>query len=175
MAGMLVDRPRATCLVCPAPRRPRRHAGMIGGLLAALGLALPACAGGSGGEALFEDLTPDADGFITTPSGLRYRVLEQGAGQKPTSRSQVLVHYSTMLSDGTLIDSSYVRGEPEVLAIRGLIRGFQEALRLMPVGSHYEVVVPSRLAYGRRGSGDGLVGPDETLTFDIRLYRIVER
>ena len=140
-----------------------------------LTLSLPGCAGGSGGETLVENLTPDADGFVTTRSGLRYRVIEQGDGAKPTSVSRVLVHYSTKLSDGTLIDSSYVRGEPDILAMRELIRGFQEALRLMPVGSHYEVIVPSRLAYGRRGSGDGLVGPDETLTFDIRLYRIVPR
>lgn len=140
-----------------------------------LTLSLSACAGGSGGETLVEDLTPDADGFITTSSGLRYKVLEQGDGERPTSRSRVRIHYSTKLSDGTLIDSSYLRGEPEVLGMRELVRGFQEALRLMPVGSHYEVVVPGRLAYGRRGSGDGLVGPDETLTFDIRLYEIVGR
>ena len=140
-----------------------------------LSLSFLACAGGSGGEAPVENPTPDADGFITTRSGLKYRVLVQGGGEKPTSRSRVRIHYSTKLSDGTLIDSSYLRGEPEVLGMRELVRGFQEALRLMPVGSHYEVVVPSRLAYGRRGSGDGLVGPGETLTFDIRLYEIVER
>ena len=172
---MLIDSPRAMYPVCPAPRRPRCHAGIVCWLLAALGLTLSACAGGSGGEALVEDPTPDADGFITTRSGLKYRVLAEGAGEKPTSRSRVLVHYSTKLSDGTLIDSSYLRGDPEFLNMRELVRGFQEALRLMSVGSHYEVVVPSRLAYGRRGSGDGLVGPDETLTFDIRLYRILER
>ena len=147
----------------------------IVGVFPVFAAVLLACAGGSGGEALVEDLTPDADGFITTSSGLRYRVLEQGSGEKPTSRSRVLIHYSTKLSDGTVVDSSYLRGEPDVFAVRDLVRGFQEALRLMPVGSHYEVVVPSRLGYGRRGTGDGLIGPDETLTFDIRLYRIVGR
>lgn len=163
-----MESPRATT------RAANRRA-WLGALLGVLSLSLPACAGGGGGEPRVEDLTPDADGFVTTRSGLRYRVLAEGAGEKPTSRSRVLVHYSTKLSDGTLIDSSYLRGDPEVLAMSGLVRGFQEALRLMSVGSHYEVVVPSRLAYGRRGSGDGLVGPDETLTFEIRLYGIVER
>lgn len=138
-------------------------------------LSLSACAGGSGGESLVEDLTPNADGFITTRSGLKYKVVRQGVGPKPTSQSLVLVHYSTRLRDGTLIDSSYERGEPEVIAMEELIRGFQEALQLMPVGSHYQVTVPGRLGYGWRGSGDGLVGPNETLIFEIELYQVQER
>ena len=136
-------------------------------------LATTACA--SGGEPVVEDLTPDADGFITTSSGLRYKILQQGTGPKPTSRDRVRVHYSTTLADGTVIDSSYERGEPDVLAMRELIRGFREALELMSVGSHFEVIVPGRLGYGWSGLGDGLVGPNETLYFQIQLFRIEER
>ncbi len=136
-------------------------------------LAATACA--TGGEPAVEDLTPDADGFITTRSGLRYKVLQEGAGPKPTSRDRVLVHYSTRLADGTVIDSSYQRGQPDVLALRELIRGFREALELMSAGSHFEVVVPGRLGYGWSGTGDGLVGPNETLYFQIQLFRIEER
>lgn len=136
-------------------------------------LAFGACA--SGGQPAVADLTPDAEGFITTSSGLRYRVVQEGDGPKPTSRDRVLIHYSTRLADGTVIDSSYERGQPDVLALRELIRGFREALELMPVGSHYEVIVPGRLGYGWSGTGDGLVGPNETLYFQIQLFRIEER
>lgn len=150
------------------PRRAARHGARLFLLLAAT-----ACA--SGGEPVVADLTPDADGFITTRSGLRYKVLQEGAGPKPTSRDRVLVHYSTSLEDGTVIDSSYERGQPDVLALRELIRGFREALELMSPGSHFEVIVPGRLGYGRAGTGDGLVGPNETLYFRIQLFRIEER
>lgn len=136
-------------------------------------LAATACA--SGGEPVVEDLTPDADGFTTTSSGLRYKVLQEGRGPKPTSRDRVLVHYSTKLADGTVIDSSYERGEADILAMRELIRGFREALELMSAGSHFEVIVPGRLGYGWSGAGDGLVGPNETLYFQIQLFRIEER
>ena len=136
-------------------------------------LAAGACA--SGGEPAVADLTPDADGFISTASGLRYKVLQEGTGPKPTSRDRVLVHYSTRLEDGTVIDSSFERGQPDVLPLRDLIRGFREALELMSPGSHFEVIVPGRLGYGRSGAGAGLVGPNETLYFEIRLLRIEER
>ncbi len=148
-------------------RRARR------GIRLLLLFASTACA--SGGQPAVADLTPDAEGFITTGSGLRYRVVQEGDGPKPTSRDRVLIHYSTRLADGTVIDSSYERGEPDVLALRELIRGFREALELMPVGSHYEVIVPGRLGYGWSGTGDGLVGPNETLYFQIQLFRIEER
>ncbi len=149
-------------------RRALSHAACLVPLLASI-----ACA--SGGEPVVVDLTPDADGFITTASGLRYKVIQEGAGPKPTSRDRVLVHYSTRLEDGTVIDSSFERGQPDVLPLRELIRGFREALELMPVGSHFEVIVPGRLGYGRSGAGDGLVGPNATLHFEIRLLRIEER
>ena len=150
------------------PRRATHH-----GVRLILLLTASACA--SGGEQAVADLTPDADGFITTRSGLRYKVLQEGTGPKPTSRDRVLVHYSTRLEDGTVIDSSYERGQPDVLALRELIRGFREALELMSPGSHFEVIVPGRLGYGWSGVGDGLVGPNETLYFQIQLFRVEER
>ena len=151
--------------------RHARHAHRAASLL----LILYATACASGGEPPVEDATPDADGFVTTRSGLKYKVLRQGTGPNPTTRDLVLVHYSTKLSDGTVIDSSYERGQPEVLAVRELIRGFREALGLMSVGSHVEAIVPGRLGYGWSGTGDGLVGPNETLYFEIELFRIQER
>ena len=135
-------------------------------------LAGTACAGGA--QAPAQAPTPDADGYITTRSGLRYRVISEGTGPKPTARDRVVLHYSSRTEDGTVVDSSYERGAPDVLALRDLIRGFREALQLMSVGSHYQVTVPGRLAYGWDGI-DGLVGPNETLFFEIQLFRIVER
>ena len=136
-------------------------------------LAGTACAGG-GAQAPAEAPTPDADGYITTRSGLKYRIISEGTGPKPTARDRVVLHYSSRTEDGTVVDSSYERGAPDVLALRDLIRGFREALQLMSVGSHYQVTVPGRLAYGWDGI-DGLVGPNETLFFEIQLFRIVER
>ena len=136
-------------------------------------LAGTACAGG-GAQAPVEAPTPDADGYITTRSGLKYRVISEGTGPTPTARDRVVLHYSSTTEDGTVVDSSYERGAPDVLALRDLIRGFREALQLMSVGSHYQVTVPGRLAYGWDGI-DRLVGPNETLFFEIQLFRIVER
>jgi len=136
-------------------------------------LAGTACAGG-GAQAPVEAPAPDADGYITTRSGLRYRVISDGTGPRPTARDRVVVHYSCRTEDGTVVDSSYDRGAPDVLALRDLIRGFREALQLMSVGSHYQVTVPGRLGYGWDGI-DGLVGANETLYFEIQLFRIVER
>lgn len=136
-------------------------------------LASTACAGG-GAQVPAEPPTPDADGYVTTGSGLRYRVISEGTGPRPTARDRVVLHYRCTTEDGTVVDSSYQRGAPDVLALRDLIRGFREALQLMSVGSHYQVTVPGRLGYGWDGI-DGLVGPNATLFFEIQLFRIVER
>lgn len=141
-------------------------------LVLAAGAGTSACASGGGVPiASPADPVPDADGFITTRSGLRYKVLREGTGPPPRARDRVQVHYSCRLEDGTVIDSSYERGAPDVLRPRDLIRGFREALLLMPAGSHFEVIVPGRLGYGRDGI-DGVVGPNETLIFEIELLRI---
>ena len=154
----------------PSPRHPRG----LSAVCSILVLVCTACAGGARGEAAAEDLTPDANGVITTRSGLKYKVLTQGVGPKPTARDRVLVHYFCALTDGTVIDSSYDRGQPDVLALRDLIRGFRDTLQMMAVGSHFRVAVPAHLAYGREGR-EGLVGPDQPLIFEIQLYSIVER
>ena len=155
----------------PITRRPRRHPRFIHGLLV---LGFTACAGGATGGESIEDLTPDADGVITTRSGLKLKVLTQGVGPKPTARDRVLVHYFCALTDGTVVDSSYDRGQPEVLALRDLIRGFRETLQLMEVGSHYRVAVPAHLGYGWEGV-EGLIPPNAPLIFEIRLYSILDR
>jgi len=137
-------------------------------------LVLTACAGGATGEGPSEEPTPNADGVITTRSGLKYKVITQGEGPKPTARDRVVIHYFCALTDGTVVDSSYARGKPDVLALRDLIRGFRETLQLMAVGSHFRVAVPAHLAYGREGV-EGLIGPDEPLVFEIELYSIEDR
>ena len=142
-------------------------------LALAASAAASACASGGGGAPIAEatEPVPDAEGFITTRSGLRYKVLREGTGPAPRARDRVLIHYRCTLEDGTVIDSSYDRDAPDVLRPRDLIRGFREALLLMPVGSHLEVIVPGRLGYGREGI-DGVVGPNETLIFEIEMLRI---
>ena len=149
-----------------------RH--LLAAALAIATLTGAACAGGGGGAPVVEDTAPNADGVITTRSGLKYKVLREGTGRRPNMGDRVLVHYSCTLTDGTIVDSTYRDGEPEVLNIRELVRGFQEALQLMKVGSHFRVAVPAELGYGERGV-EGVVGPNEPLIFEIELQRIVRR
>ena len=111
------------------------------------------------------------EGVTTTASGLQYEVLRQGDGPRPTANQQVRLHYRGTLIDGTEFDSSY-GGEPAVFSTGGLIRGFSEALLLMPVGSQYRVVIPSDIAYGPTGGGP--IGPNETLIFESELLGIVD-
>ena len=113
------------------------------------------------------------EGVTTTESGLQYEVLRQGDGPRPTADDQVRINYKGTLIDGTQFDSSYDRGEPAVFGVGGVISGFSEALQLMPVGSHFRVVIPSDLAYGPQGTG-GDIGPNATLIFEIELLDIVE-
>jgi FKBP-type peptidyl-prolyl cis-trans isomerase FklB len=111
------------------------------------------------------------DGVAVLESGLQYKVVKAGEGKKPTADSTVVVHYRGTLIDGTEFDSSYSRGEPAELGVTRVIKGWQEALSLMPVGSKWQIVVPSDLAYGQRGAG-GAIGPYATLLFDIELLEI---
>ncbi|MDE2877207.1 MAG: FKBP-type peptidyl-prolyl cis-trans isomerase [Gemmatimonadota bacterium] len=166
-----MQRSRATA---PAAHDRRPAGALVHGLLAVSTLLGSACAGGSGSTPVAEEPAPGDDGVITTESGLKYKVLRQGTGRRPLMGDRVLVHYSCSLTDGTVVDSSYQRGEPEVLVIRELVRGFQEALQLMRVGSHFRVAVPGELGYGERGV-EGVVGPNEPLIFEIELQRIVRR
>lgn len=111
------------------------------------------------------------EGVKTLPSGLQYKIIKAGAGEKPGPESQVVVHYRGTLIDGTEFDSSYARGEPVAFGVDQVIKGWQEALQLMPAGSNWQIVVPSELAYGERGAG-GVIGPHATLLFDIELLEI---
>lgn len=111
------------------------------------------------------------EGVVTTGSGLQYKVLKEGNGPKPKAESTVSVHYRGTLIDGTEFDSSFKRGEPATFPVGGVIRGWTEALQLMPVGSKWQLFIPSELAYGERGTG-GVIGPNAVLIFEVELLGI---
>lgn len=112
-------------------------------------------------------------GVKTTESGLQYQVITQGEGKKPAATDKVRVHYVGTLIDGTKFDSSIDRGQPAEFALNGVIKGWTEALQLMPVGSKYKLFVPSELGYGEQGT-PGPIGPNSTLIFEVELLEIVE-
>lgn len=109
-------------------------------------------------------------GVKTTASGLQYEVVTQGTGPTPTADDSVVCHYSGTLLDGTEFDNSYKRGEPITFAVGGVIRGWTEALQLMPVGSKYKLYVPQQLAYGTNDVGSIPAG--SVLIFDVELLEI---
>jgi FKBP-type peptidyl-prolyl cis-trans isomerase len=112
------------------------------------------------------------EGVVTLPSGLQYKILKAGEGRKPTEADTVECHYRGSLVDGTEFDSSYKRGQPVTLKVKGgVIPGWAEALLLMPVGSKWQLFVPPSLAYGARGAG-GPIGPNATLVFEIELVAV---
>jgi FKBP-type peptidyl-prolyl cis-trans isomerase FklB len=111
------------------------------------------------------------EGVVTLPSGLQYKILTAGTGPKPTASDTVVCNYKGTLINGTEFDSSYKRGQPATFPVGGVIKGWTEVLQLMPVGSKWQVVIPSNLAYGERGAG-GVIGPDSTLVFEIELVSI---
>ena len=113
-------------------------------------------------------------GVITLESGLQYEILFEGDGKIPTADDEVKVHYHGTLIDGTVFDSSVERGEPSTFKTTGVIRGWIEALQLMPVGSKWKLYIPNELAYGQRGSGK-VIGPNEALIFEVELLEIIER
>ena len=110
-------------------------------------------------------------GVVVTATGLQYKVLEQGKGKSPTSEDKVVAHYTGKLLDGTVFDSSVERGEPATFPVSGVIKGWQEALPMMKEGAKWQLVIPANLAYGDRGIGN-IIGPNETLMFDIELVSI---
>lgn len=111
------------------------------------------------------------EGVVTTPSGLQYRVITQGIGAKPEARAEVEVHYEGRLTDGTVFDSSYARGEAISFLLAQVIAGWAEGVQLMPVGSKYELTIPYELAYGPQGI-PGVIPPHSTLIFDVELLKI---
>jgi FKBP-type peptidyl-prolyl cis-trans isomerase len=111
------------------------------------------------------------DGVVTLPSGLQYKILTAGTGPKPTASDTVVCNYRGTLINGTEFDSSYKRGQPATFPVGGVIKGWTEALQLMPVGSKWQLVIPADLAYGDRGAGAD-IGPGATLIFEVELLSI---
>jgi len=110
-------------------------------------------------------------GVVTLPSGLQYVILKTGDGPKPTINDKVKTHYHGTLIDGTVFDSSVERGEPISFPVSGVIKGWTEALQLMPVGSKWKLFIPSELAYGDRQAGPK-IGPGSALVFEVELLAI---
>jgi FKBP-type peptidyl-prolyl cis-trans isomerase FklB len=111
------------------------------------------------------------EGVVTLPSGLQYKILRAGTGPKPALTDTVICNYQGTLIDGKVFDSSYQRGQPVTIPVNKVIKGFTEALQLMPVGSKWELVVPPSLAYGENGAGAD-IGPNATIIFDVELLSI---
>jgi FKBP-type peptidyl-prolyl cis-trans isomerase len=115
------------------------------------------------------------EGVVTLPSGLQYKILTAGIGPKPTASDQVNCNYRGTLIDGTEFDSSYKRGKPATFGVGQVIKGWTEALQLMPIGSKWQLFIPSSLAYGERGGPGGAIGPNEALIFEVELLSIVDK
>lgn len=115
----------------------------------------------------------EAEGVVETDSGLQYKVVTPGEGPKPEAEDTVKVHYRGTLLDGSEFDSSYARGEPVSFPVNAVIPGWVEALQLMPVGSKWQLFIPSDLAYGPGGAGER-IPPNALLLFDVELLAIEE-
>ena len=111
------------------------------------------------------------EGVVALPSGLQYKILKQGDGPKPTASDFVVCNYRGTLINGTEFDSSYKRGQPATFPLNGVIKGWTEALQLMPVGSKWQLFVPSDLAYGEHSPGPE-IAPNSTLIFEVELLSI---
>ena len=110
-------------------------------------------------------------GVVTLPSGLQYKILKEGTGPKPAATDTVVCNYKGTLLDGSEFDSSYKRGQPATFPVDKVIKGWTEALQLMPVGSKWQLYIPADLAYGERSPG-AEIGPNSTLIFEIDLLSI---
>lgn len=122
------------------------------------------------GEAFLE-ANKAKDGVQVLPDGLQYKIISEGEGPKPSATDIVVCNYRGTLIDGTEFDSSNKHGQPLTTPVTGVIKGWTEALQLMPVGSNWELYIPSNLAYGPRGAGSA-IGPNSTLIFQIELLSI---
>lgn len=110
-------------------------------------------------------------GVVTLPDGLQYRIITKGQGKKPTDTDVVSVNYAGTFIDGTEFDSSYKRHEPATFPVGGVIPGWTEALKLMPVGSTWMLYIPSDLAYGEQGSPPAIPA-NKVLIFKVELLGI---
>ena len=112
------------------------------------------------------------NGIVALPSGIQYRIIEEGDGARPGMTSTVKVHYRGSKTDGLEFDSSFARGVPEEFQVETVLKGWQEVLPLMKTGSTWQVFIPPEMAFGTRGNPP--VGPNETLIFDLKLVEIVQ-
>jgi FKBP-type peptidyl-prolyl cis-trans isomerase FklB len=112
------------------------------------------------------------NGIVALPSGIQYRIIEEGEGSRPTMESTVKVHYRGSKINGHEFDSSFARGVPEQFTVNSVLKGWQEVLPLMKTGSTWQIFVPPELAFGPRGNPP--VGPNEALIFDLKLVEIVQ-
>ena len=148
---------------------------MRGFATATLLLAATVDASNAKGEAFLQE-NKLQEGVITLPSGLQYKVIQAAANMSsptPSASTPCECHYEGRTIDGTVFDSSRKRGKPTTFAPNQVIKGWTEALQLMRAGDHWELYVPSELAYGSRGAG-GRIGPDEVLIFDLEIISIAE-
>jgi FKBP-type peptidyl-prolyl cis-trans isomerase FklB len=127
----------------------------------------------SEGEA-FLAANKSKEGVVTLPDGLQYKILTAGTGPKPAPTDSVVCNYRGTLINGTEFDSSYKRGQPANFGVSQVIKGWTEALQLMPVGSKWQLFIPSNLAYGPRGAG-AEIGPGATLIFEVELLSIQDK
>jgi len=133
-------------------------------------------------EAQFEEVKSEGEQFLaenkkkagvnTTATGLQYEVITEGTGPKPSANDTVQVHYHGTLIDGTVFDSSIERGLPATFGVHQVIKGWTEALQLMPVGSKYKLYIPQELAYGAHPHPGGAIKPFMALIFDVELIAI---
>ena len=119
----------------------------------------------------FLEENKEKEGVVETASGLQYKVITEGQGEKPGASDFVTTHYEGKTIDGKIFDSSYKRNEPANFPVNGVIAGWTEALQLMSVGSTYELYIPSELAYGKQGAGAD-IAPNSTLIFKVELLAV---
>lgn len=119
------------------------------------------------GEAFLSE-NAKREGVVSLPSGLQYEILEKGVGEKPSLHHTVTCHYHGTVISGEVFDSSVKRGQPASFPLNAVIKGWVEALQLMPVGSKWRLFLPSHLAYGERHVS-AVIGPNSTLIFDVEL------
>lgn len=110
-------------------------------------------------------------GIVTLPSGLQYKIITPGTGEKPSAEDTVMVEYTGTLLDGKEFDSTKAHGQPASFLVNGTVPGMSEALKLMSAGSKWELYIPATLAYGAQGAG-AMIGPNQTLKFDLHLVSV---
>ena len=120
----------------------------------------------------FLEANKSKTGIVVLPSGVQYRIIEEGDGARPGLESKVSVHYRGSMKDGREFDSSFARGTPEEFTVNSVLQGWQEVLPLMKAGSTWQIFIPPELAFGARGNPP--VGPNEALMFDLKLVEILQ-